>query len=77
MTPVEIFEYKQKWLPGYAVKIHSDLRRAAKDWCKQLDKTEWSHKEYTDVYQDTFYFEKIIVAQNFEVEFIDWIQKDI
>ena len=33
MTPQEIFEYKQRWRPGYVVDVHSDLDIQCKDWC--------------------------------------------
>lgn len=75
MTPIEIFEYKQRWMPGYAVRIHSDLRSSAKDWCKKLEKFEWNHNEYTNVYEDTFYFENVIAGQNFKMEFNNWVIK--
>lgn len=58
MTPIEIFEYKLKWKPGYQVRLHSDLRMQGKDYCKvQMFKHQWDIAEYTDVYEDTFYFE--------------------
>ena len=67
MTPQEIFEYKQRWMPGYSVRLHSDLRSQAKDYCKiQLMAHQWKYHEYTDVYEDTFYFEHRIDAQSFE-----------
>lgn len=75
MTPVEIAEYKQRWMPGYAVRLHSDLRSTGKNWCKQLYKHEWNHKKWTDVYEDTFYFENAHAGQNFEHEFANWVQK--
>lgn len=34
MTPLEIFEYKNKWMPGYKIEIHSDKLDAAIGWCK-------------------------------------------
>lgn len=61
MTPVEIHEYKMRWMRegAYAVTLHSDLRSQGIDWCKQwLNPIHWKHVKYTDVYQDTFYFEK-------------------
>lgn len=61
MTPVEISEYKQKWMASeynHPVTIHSDLRSQGKEWCKvQLMQQQWVHRKYTDVYEDTFYFE--------------------
>ena len=60
MTPIEIFEYKQRWqrAGGYAVRLHSDLRTQGKDFCKiQLMKQQWDFSQYTDNYEDTFHFE--------------------
>jgi len=70
MTPQEIFEYKQRWMPGYAVRIHSDLRNRAIDYCKiNLRQHQWKHREYTDVYEHTFYFENELDAKTFETNF--------
>lgn len=67
MTPQEIFEYKRNWMPGYSVRLHSDLRSQAKDYCKtQMMKHQWNINEYTDVYEDTFYFEHRLDAHSFE-----------
>ena len=69
MTPVEIHEYKMKWMKKESnpVNIHSDYRRKAIDYCKtQLHKKQWVIKEYTDVYQDTFYFEHHQDARSFK-----------
>ena len=60
MTPLEIFEYKKRWqrAGGYAVRLHTDLRSQGKDFCKtQLKKPQWDFTYYTNVYEDTFYFE--------------------
>lgn len=61
MTPIEIFEYKQKWMSSTEnnpVSFHSDYRALAKHWCKtELEKHQWTHHEYTDVYEDTMFFE--------------------
>lgn len=73
MTPQEIFEYKQKWLPGTSVIIHSDLRREAVDWCKQnFSKHQWHYGKYTDVYRDTFWFETQEHADQFTKQFSKW-----
>jgi len=66
LTPIEIFEYKQKWKPGYTVRLHSDLRSRGKEFCKiQMLKQQWDITEYTDVYEDTFMFEHNQYAYNF------------
>lgn len=69
MTPIEIAEYKQKWMAsGYnhPVPFHSDYHMYAKDWCKiQLHKSQWNYKRYTNVYEDTMYFEFKQDAENF------------
>jgi hypothetical protein len=70
MTPQEISDYKLKWLPGYSVRLHSDLDWTGKDWCrKNLERHQWSFKPWTAVYEHTFYFEDQKAAQNFELEF--------
>lgn len=70
MTPQEISDYKMRWMPGYAVRLHSDLDVQGKEWCrKQLQRHQWSFAAWTDVYEHTFYFESIRAAQNFEMEF--------
>jgi len=69
MTPQEIFEYKQSWLPGHTVRLHSDVVDRGKTWCKrQCEKYEWSCTTWTNVYEHTFRFENIYAAQNFEME---------
>jgi hypothetical protein len=76
MIPVEIFEYKQRWMRAgnHPVKIHSDLRQKALDWCKiQLFKQQWDHHKFTDVYEDTFYFEHHQDADSFQYHFKEWI----
>jgi len=69
MTPQEIFEYKQSWLPGHTVTLHSDVVDRGKTWCKrQCEKYEWSCTTWTGPYEHTFHFENIYAAQNFEME---------
>jgi len=60
MTPQEIADYKRRWVVGskYSLRIHSDRRREALDWCKiNLSKQQWQHSKFTDVYEDTVSFE--------------------
>lgn len=69
MTPQEIFDYKNRWKPGYSVRVHSDIVDFGKAWCRrQLEKHQWSVTIWTDVYEHTFHFEDIAAAQNFEME---------
>ena len=69
MTPIEIFEYKQKWKPGYVVRLHSDLRSNAKDYCKvQMLKHQWDVNEYTNSYEDTWLFENRLDAASFTTQ---------
>lgn len=78
MTPQEISEYKQRWISngGYAVRLHSDLDVAGKDWCrKQLERHQWSFRPHTDVYEHTFFFEDNYIGQQFEHEFNRWVNK--
>ena len=58
MTPQEQHEYKMRWMPGYPVRLHSDLDWKGKDWCrKNLERHQWSMSIWTDVYEHTFHFE--------------------
>lgn len=69
MTPIEIFEYKLNWKPGYTVRLHSDLRSYGKEWCKQtLEKHQWDVTDYTNVYEDTYNFEHKSDADNFRTK---------
>jgi hypothetical protein len=68
MSPLEKFDYKRQWMATQptAVVVHSDNRRKCIDWCKKnLPSHMWVHRPYTDVYQDTFYFEDAEDAKNF------------
>lgn len=77
MIPVEIFEYKQRWKPGYSVRLHSDLRSQGKDFCKiQMFKQQWDIAEYTDVYEDTFYFEYKQDAESFLAKYRQYAEKN-
>ena len=74
MTPIEIFEYKLKWKPGYTVRLHSDLRRQGKDFCKvMMSKQQWDMNEYTNVYEDTFMFECKQDAKLFKEKFKKYV----
>lgn len=76
MTPQEIADHKLKWMPGHSVRLHSDLDVAGKDWCrKNLERHEWSFKTWTAIYEHTFYFENVLAAQNFTMEFSNWVNK--
>ena len=80
MTPLEISEHRQRWMSsGYnhPVKIHSDLRSRAKDYCKvQMFKQQWHHVQFTNVYEDTFYFEHHQDSDSFRFKFKDWVIND-
>jgi hypothetical protein len=72
MTPIEIFEYKLKWhkTSSNIVKMHSDLEFESKRWCRQnLKQHQWDFSKYTNVYEDTFYFETEEMKRQFEKGF--------
>lgn len=70
MTPIEIFEYKLKWSPGYTVRLHSDLESQGKEWCKvQLHRPQWNFTMWTAVYEHTFHFEYKQDAISFKNKF--------
>ena len=80
MTPQEIADYKQRWMStgsNNPVRLHSDLSDAGKTWCRRsLERHEWSMSTWTDVYEHTFYFENIIAAQNFAMEFAAYANQE-
>jgi hypothetical protein len=68
LTPQQITDYKQKWMSNcpFIVELHSDYRSRAKDWCKRvLMKQQYVLKEYTAVYEDTWFFENQKDANDF------------
>ena len=70
MLPIEIFEYKNRWKPGYTVRLHSDLRMSAKDYCRvQMFQHQWDVSSYTNVYEDTYMFEYKLDADSFAAQF--------
>ena len=79
MTPQEIADYKQQWMStgdNNPVRLHSDLDTQGKTWCRrQLERQQWSMTTWTDVYEHTFFLEDIRAAQNFEMEFVNWVNK--
>ena len=69
MTPQEQHEYKMRWMPGYPVRLHSDVSDQGKTWCRrQLERHQWSVTTWTHVYEHTFHFEDVCAAQNFAME---------
>ena len=76
MTPIEIFEYKQKWKPkAWYCHIHSDLRSQCKEFCKKnYNKWEWDMDEHTEVYADSYYFEDQDNLMMFVQKFNKWIR---
>ena len=72
MSPQERFEYKTKWMQNNSnpVEVHSDREFDAKQWCKKnLEQHQWHFSKYTDVYEDTFYFETEEMQYQFEKSF--------
>ena len=76
MTPQEQHDHKLKWLPGYPVRLHSDLDIRGKTWCKRnVERHQWSFTTYTNVYEHTFHFELEEHAEQFKIKFLDWVNK--
>ena len=77
MTPQEIFEHKQRWMRtgiNHPVRIHSDMRSDARDFCKvQMHSSQWLCREYTGIYEDTFFFEHAQDANSFRNHFKKWL----
>ena len=69
MTPLEIVDYKNEWMPGKSVPVHSDKLDAAKTWCKNLERQTYHMTRWTDVYEHTFHFEDDSTAKEFNKTF--------
>ena len=76
MTPLEISEYKQRWMARgtcYPVRLHSDLADKGKTWCrKNLERHQWSVTIWTDVYEHTFFFEYKHDADEFTTQWPEY-----
>ena len=73
MTPVEIFEYKQRWKPGYTVRLHSDVVDKGKAFAKRnCQKHQWSVTTWTNVYEHTFHFDLQINDRKFNKNRSSW-----
>lgn len=71
MTPLEIFEYKIKWMPNCKHVVVTDefIDLSAKSWCrKNLQPHKWGFIKYTDFFEDTFCFEDEADKIKFEEE---------
>lgn len=76
MTPQEQHDYKLKWLPGYPVRLHSDLDVQGKTWCKRnVERHQWSFTTYTNVYEHTFHFELEEHANEFAKQWPEYINQ--
>jgi hypothetical protein len=76
MTPIEIFEYKNRWKPGYSVRLHSDLVIEGKNWCRRnCERHQWSMTDYTNVYEHTFHFELEDQGKEFETQWPKFINQ--
>lgn len=75
MTPQEVSDYKRRWLTSklkYTYYIHSDRRNESIQWCKdKLQKCQWHHMKFTDVYEDSLSFESRVHYLYF-VEWYGW-----
>lgn len=71
MTPIQLFEYKQRWKHrAYSVRLHSDLEREGIEYCSvQMYKQQWGLIKHTNVYEHTFIFEHRQDALAFEKHF--------
>ena len=72
MTPQEIYEYKQRWMSTntHPVTLDEYLEFDGKSWCrKNLESKVWKFSKYTDIYEHTFYFEKVEDAEAFRKKF--------
>lgn len=60
LTPQQIADHKQQWMSEQAceIQLHSDYRSLGKSWCREfLMKHQYVLRKYTNVYEDTWFFE--------------------
>lgn len=71
MTPQEISDYKQKWMPGYDVQIDMDSDVWGKNLARKLyNRYEWSFKAHSHPDDShTFHFETLEMATEFYQEY--------
>jgi len=72
MKPLEIFEYKNRWKPGYVVSVHSDKESVCVKYCKEnFQQHIWAYERFTDVYSHSYMFEYQNDAYQFMSKFED------
>lgn len=72
MLPLEIVDYKTKWLKNChnISTFDIDLEFDAKRWCREnLKQHQWDFTKFTDTYQHSIYFETTEFKTEFEREF--------
>jgi hypothetical protein len=72
MLPLEIVDYKTKWLKdcNNISTFDSDLEFDAKRWCREnLKQHQWDFCKFTAVYEHSIYFEMNEFKTEFEKEF--------
>lgn len=78
MTPLEIFDYKNKWMSnaGFSVRIHSDFDLEAKIWCREnLQQHQWLMRSWSDIYEHIFWFEQLDDSIKFMDKFYEVVIK--
>lgn len=72
MLPLEIVDYKTKWLKDChnISTFDSDLEFDAKRWCREnLEQQQWDFTKFTGVYEHSIHFETDKFKTEFEKEF--------
>lgn len=66
MKPLDIAQYRAKWLPGTKVNVDDGLRNKAEKWCKEnLDPWQWKLSKQTDWDINSYSFENSDDAYKF------------
>lgn len=69
MTPLEIFEYKRRWMQttDFSVEVNEDFDFTGKHWCKEnLEQHQWHFIRFSDMYAHMFCFERQEDMDRFE-----------
>ena len=70
MKPLDIVQYRAKWLPGTKVNVDVGLRNKAETWCKEnLEPWQWKLSRQTDWDINSYSFE------NYPYKIFDYFNK--
>lgn len=77
MTPAEIVEYRETWMPGIMCVMKSTIRDEAKEYLyENVEKHKWNWFKNITEEDDMYFFENILEMAKFRYEFIEYFNHD-